>query len=69
MMAAVLRGRFEDDRLAPLILRAATTPLTIAQADGLAQIDLIDDLLILVGRISAAAQVLQTGLTNAASLE
>jgi hypothetical protein len=58
----VLRARFEDDRLAPIILRAATTPLTLAQADGLAQVDLIDDILVLVGKVSAAAQVLQTGL-------
>jgi hypothetical protein len=61
-MAAVLRGRFEDDRLAPLILRAATSPLTIAQAPGLTRVDLIDDLLVLVGKVSAAAQVLQSGL-------
>jgi hypothetical protein len=58
----VLRGRFGDDRLAPIILRAATTPLTLAQADGVAQVDLIDDILVLVGKIGAAAQVLQTGL-------
>ena len=61
-MAAVLRARFDDDQLAPLILRAATSPLTIAQAGGLAQVDLIDDLLVLVGKTSVAAQVLQTGL-------
>src|SRR5262249_5559064 len=47
-MEAVLRTRFGDDRLAPLILRAATSPLTVAQAGGLAQIDLIDDILVLV---------------------
>jgi hypothetical protein len=58
----VLQTRFGEDRLAPLILRAATTPLTIAGAPGLTQIDLIDDILVLVGRISAAAQVFQTGL-------
>jgi len=61
-MAAVLRARFEDDRLAPLILRAATSPHTIAGASGLTRIDLVDDILILVGKVSAAAQVLQTGL-------
>ena len=68
----VLKVRFEDDRLAPLILRAATTPLTISGAPGLTQVDLIDDLLVLVGKISAAAQVLQAGLQlqwgNAASI-
>jgi hypothetical protein len=37
----VLRARFEDDRLAPIILRAATSPLTIAGAPGLTQVDLI----------------------------
>ena len=58
----VLRRRFGDDPLASLILRAATSPLTIAQVGGLAQVDLIDSILVLVGRISAAAQVLQTGL-------
>jgi hypothetical protein len=62
MMERALRERFEDDRLAPLILKAAVTPLTIATADGLPQVDLIDDLLVLVGKVSAAAQVLQAGL-------
>jgi Phage capsid family len=59
---AVLKTRFGDDRLAPLILRAATTPLTVAGAPGLTQIDIIDDLMVLVGKISAAAQVMQAGL-------
>src|SRR5262249_36493933 len=59
---AVLKARFGDDRLAPLILRAATSPLTIAGAPGLTQVDLVDDILVLVGKVSAAAQVLQAGL-------
>jgi hypothetical protein len=58
----VLRARFEDDRLAPIILRAATSPLTIAGAPGLTQVDLIDDILVLVGKISAAVQILRSGL-------
>jgi hypothetical protein len=61
-MAAVLRARFDDDQLAPLILRAATTPLTITGAPGLTQVDLVDDIIVLVGKTSVAAQVLQTGL-------
>src|SRR5262249_26183730 len=58
----VLRTRFGNDQLAPVILRAATSPLTIAGAPGLTQVDLVDDILVLVGKVSAAAQVLQTGL-------
>src|SRR5215510_1088348 len=58
----VLRSRFGDDQLAPLILRAATSPLTIANASGFAQVDLVDDILVLVGKVSAASQVLQAGL-------
>jgi hypothetical protein len=58
----VLRTRFGDDRLAGTILKAATSPLTIAGAPGLTQVDLIDDILVLVGKISAAVQVLRSGL-------
>jgi hypothetical protein len=59
---AVLKARFGDDRQAALMLKAATSPLTVAGAPGLTQIDVVDDLMVLVGRISAAAQVLQAGL-------
>jgi hypothetical protein len=59
---AILQSRFKDDRLAPLILRAATSPLTISGAPGLAQVDLIDDIMVLVGKTSAGVKVLQAGL-------
>jgi hypothetical protein len=58
----VLRTRFGDDRLAGTILKAATSPLTIAGAPGITQVDLIDDILVLVGKISAAVQILRSGL-------
>jgi Phage capsid family len=58
----VLRARFEGDQLAGVILKAATSPITLTGTPSLAQVDLVDDLLTLVGRISAAAQVLQAGL-------
>jgi hypothetical protein len=60
--AAVLRERFGDDPLASLILRAASSPATLASASALTQTRLIDDLLTVVGKVSAGAQVLQAGL-------
>jgi hypothetical protein len=59
--ATILRSRWPDDPTAPLILRAASQPATLADNPALAR-TLIADLIATIGPVGAGARLLQAGL-------
>jgi hypothetical protein len=59
--ATILRSRWPDDPIAPLVLRAASPPLTLATDTALAP-SVIADLIATLGPIGAGARLLQAGL-------
>ena len=56
-----LRARWPDDSIAPLILRAASQPATLAASPALGH-TLVADLIATIGPIGAGARLLQAGL-------
>ena len=57
----LLRERWPDDPIAPLILRAATSPTSLSNAPALATL-IIADILATIGPVGAGARLLQAGL-------
>ena len=58
---AILRGRWPDDPIAPLVLRAASQPSLLATDTALGQ-SVVADLIATIGPVSAGARLLQSGL-------
>ena len=57
----ILRSRWPNDPTAPLVLRAATNPTTLAANPALSP-SLVSDLIATIGPIGAGARLLQAGL-------
>jgi len=60
-IATILRGRWPDDPIAPLVLRAASTPATLTNTAALGR-SIVADLIATIGPVGAGAQLLQSGL-------
>jgi hypothetical protein len=58
----ILRSRWPNDPIAPLVLRAATNPTTLAANPALAP-SLVADLIAAIGPVGAGAPLLQSGLS------
>jgi hypothetical protein len=59
--ATILRDRWPDDRVAPLVLRAPTTPSSLANSSALGA-TVVADLISVIGPVGAGARLLQAGL-------
>ena len=59
--ATILRSRFPDDPVAPLILRGAVTPTSLANTSALGT-SIVADIIATIGSVGAGARLLQTGL-------
>jgi hypothetical protein len=60
-IAAILRGRWPDDPIAPLVLRAASQPASLANTAALGR-SIVADLIATIGPIGAGSRLLQSGL-------
>jgi Phage capsid family len=59
--ATILRSRFPDDPVAPLILRGAVTPTSLANTSALGT-SIVADIIATIGSVGAGARLLQAGL-------